>query len=222
MDQFLKTDLKAVKILVNTKITDSIAILKFKRSFTFKAGQVIEITTDLKRIPPRMYSILSSEENEDIEILYKIVPEGELTPKLGLLESGDKIFISGPTGKFISTIDRAWFIAAGTGIAPFISMIFSGYHNNKKLIHGSRNRSGLVYFEKLTGTLSENYIPCCSAETGSDLYPGRLTDYLKGLTGLPENIKYYICGSAEMVVDTRDLLVDKGVPFQNILSEIYF
>ena len=35
-------------------------------------------------------------------------------------------------------------------------------------------------------------------------------------------LKYYLCGSAEMVVDTRDILIEKGIPFENIVSEIYF
>ncbi len=35
-------------------------------------------------------------------------------------------------------------------------------------------------------------------------------------------LKYYLCGSAEMVVDTRDILIRKGVPFDQIISEIYF
>jgi ferredoxin/flavodoxin---NADP+ reductase len=213
--------MNTVKILSNNKISNSAAVLIFKRSFDFKAGQIIEITTD-KLIPPRMYSILSSETNENIEILYKIVQEGNLTPKLEHLKKGNKIYISGPSGKFISTYSPAWFIAAGTGIAPFISMIFSGYQLNKKLIHGVKFSSDLYFSDQLTDLLSDNYIPCCSYEAGSNFYNGRVTDYLNSLTSLPENNKYYLCGSAEMVVDTRDLLVDKGVSFQNILSEIYF
>jgi ferredoxin--NADP+ reductase len=213
--------MKAIKIISNNRISNSTSVLKFKRCFDFKAGQIIKITTD-DLIPPRMYSILSSETNENIEILYKIEPEGTLTPKLNLLVSGDEIYISEPSGKFISTYGPAWFIAAGTGIAPFVSMILSGYGANKKLIHGNKNQSELYFSELLTRLLSENYISCCSTEKGENSYHGHVTDYLKSLSVLPKDNKYYICGSAEMVVDTRDVLIDKGVSFQNILSEIYF
>ena len=213
--------MNTVKILSNNKISNSAAVLIFKRSFDFKAGQIIEITTD-KSIPPRMYSILSSETNENIEILYKIVPEGNLTPKLEHLKKGNNIYVSGPSGKFISTYDPAWLIAAGTGIAPFISMIFSGYNSNKKLIHGVKFCTDLYFSNQLTELLSDNYIPCCSCEADSCFFHGRVTDYLRSLTSLPQNNKYYLCGSTEMVVDSRDILIDKGVSFQNILSEIYF
>jgi ferredoxin--NADP+ reductase len=213
--------MKVVKILSNSKISDSAAILKFKKNFNFKAGQIIEITTN-PTIPSRMYSILSSETNENIEILYKIVPEGLLTPRLKVLKTGDKIYISEPSGNFISTNAPAWFIAAGTGIAPFISMIFSGNSINKKLIHGSRYPADFYFSDQLVELLSESYIPCCSGEANLNYYHGRVTDYLNSLTAFPDNNKYYLCGSAEMVVDTRDLLIDKGVSFQNIMSEIYF
>jgi len=42
------------------------------------------------------------------------------------------------------------------------------------------------------------------------------------LTVIPADIKYYLCGKALMVVETRDILIERGVPFSNILSEIYF
>jgi ferredoxin/flavodoxin---NADP+ reductase len=213
--------MKLVTIISNIKISDSTAILKFKRNFDFRAGQIIEITTH-NSIPPRMYSISSSETNENIEILYKIVPEGNLTPKLDNLEAGDKILISEPSGKFISVNGPAWYIATGTGIAPFISMILSGKIANKKLIHGSRFQTDLYYSDQLTKILSDNYKPCCSGEAGNKIFKGRVTDYLNSLTSLPENNKYYLCGSAEMVVDTRDILIDKGISIHNILSEIYF
>ena len=35
-------------------------------------------------------------------------------------------------------------------------------------------------------------------------------------------LKYYLCGSAEMVVEIRDILIEKGIPFDRIISEIYF
>jgi ferredoxin--NADP+ reductase len=42
------------------------------------------------------------------------------------------------------------------------------------------------------------------------------------MLNLPTDENYYLCGSSEMVVETRDILVDKGVPFGNIIAEIYF
>jgi len=31
-----------------------------------------------------------------------------------------------------------------------------------------------------------------------------------------------LCGSSGMVVEVRDILIDRGIPFGNITAEIYF
>ncbi|MBE0653662.1 MAG: hypothetical protein IH594_07675 [Bacteroidales bacterium] len=54
------------------------------------------------------------------------------------------------------------------------------------------------------------------------MYHGRLTSWLKEQEHLPRDYKYYLCGSAEMVVQTRDILVAKGISFDRIMAEIYF
>jgi NAD(P)H-flavin reductase len=39
---------------------------------------------------------------------------------------------------------------------------------------------------------------------------------------LPAGHRYLLCGSARMVVEVRDLLIARGVPFEDIVAEIYF
>ncbi len=39
---------------------------------------------------------------------------------------------------------------------------------------------------------------------------------------LPQNQLYSICEQSGMAVETRDLLIEKGLPFENIVTEIYF
>lgn len=54
------------------------------------------------------------------------------------------------------------------------------------------------------------------------LYVGRVTKFLKEWDNLDPNRNYYLCGSAEMVVETRDILISESVSVTNINSEIYF
>jgi len=70
--------------------------------------------------------------------------------------------------------------------------------------------------------MGSNYIRCCSAESGNGVYEGRLTQYISEQQSLPKDKKYYICGISEMVVETRDILINKGIPYENITAEIYF
>ena len=203
------------------ELADGIFLFGFKRSFEFKAGQVIGISLE-KDGPRRLYSICSGEKEEEIKILYNIVEEGYLTPRLSDLETGDTIWITEHRGEFLCDQGPAIWIATGTGIAPFYSMLKSGIANNKILIHGDRYLDQFHFYDEFSEELRENYIRCCSKEEDHSVFHGRVTDYLQELGSLDPALKYYLCGSAEMVVETRDILIQKGIPFDQIISEIYF
>ena len=213
--------MKKVQIKNLEQIAPGSYLLSFARDFDFLPGQVIGINLGQEQ-PERLYSIASGNRENDIRILFDIKDEGYLTPKLASLKAGDSITISPPFGNFICGEENAYWIASGTGIAPFLSMVFSGLGEGKTLIHGSRFLSHFYYRKELTVILSANYIPCSSAETAEGVFPGRLTSFLKAQEFLSRDKKYYLCGSAEMVVDTRDILIAKGIPYENIIAEIYF
>ena len=78
------------------------------------------------------------------------------------------------------------------------------------------------FFDEFASVLGENYVRCCTGESDPEVYSGRVTQFLQDEAELDPNLKYYLCGSAEMVVETRDILISKGIPFDRIVSEIYF
>jgi len=202
-------------------IADDVYILSFARDFAFSAGQVVAI--DL--VPdgqPRLYSIASGEYDTNVEILFDERPDGQLTPLLSNLKAGDTIYVSEPFGTFQCNKQEAVWIAAGTGVAPFVSMMRSGLGFNKTLIHGGRVDANFYYSDELEPVLNSRYIRCCSQQEDTRYFRGRLTEWLGNQTNLSAKIQYYLCGSAEMVVQVRDILIDKGVPFRNIISETYF
>jgi ferredoxin--NADP+ reductase len=210
-----------VEVLRNNLISKTSAVLQFNRFFSFRSGQVIGLTTH-PQITPRLYSISSGEQSTSIEILYKVIPAGELTPLLNNLQPGQPLFISSAFGTFLAPTTPAYLIATGTGIAPFLSMIRSGLRSGITLLHGSRELMDFYYAEYLETVLNENYIQCYTGTEDTSAFRGRVTEYLSNIDNLPYHFKYYLCGSAEMVVDVRELLIHKGIAFQNIVSEIYF
>lgn len=221
-DFLYKLELKPIKIVSNVEIAKDVFVLSFPREHTFVAGQVIGICLE-KDGEPRLYSIASGSTDKLIQLLYNIKPDGELSPSLASLNAGDTLFVSAPFGTFYGTAKPAVFIASGTGIAPFASMLRSGLKKDKVLIHGGRTLESFYFKDEVSKLIgSENYIRCCSQEKGDGVFEGRLTKYLQEKTDLPPDSKYYLCGMAEMVVESRDILIDKGVPFENIIAEIYF
>jgi ferredoxin/flavodoxin---NADP+ reductase len=213
--------LNPVLVSSNLEIAPGAYILAFPRTFDFIPGQVVSIGTDLVA-EPRLYSIASGNQLDDIWILYTVNPEGRLTPELAKLSKGDRVYVSDPFGRFTGNDDPAVWIATGTGIAPFASMFFSVPTHNKILIQGNRNLSGLYFYDKFIKALGQNYHPCCSRESVAGCYSGRVTGFLQDFNIPDLSIPFYLCGSAEMVVDVRDILIEKGVPYDNILAEIFF
>lgn len=211
----------ASRVISNNEIARNVFYLTFERPFDFEPGQVLSLTTT-SSISPRLYSIASGVDDSYLAILFDVKPIGELSPRLSQLKAGDFVHISMPYGSFIATDEPAVWIATGTGVAPFISMAKSGNASNKMLVQGARSVEQL-YFASLFETTNDlSYIRCTSQDEAANCYKGRLTSYLREAPSLPLNEKYYLCGNPLMVNEVRDLLIDKGIPFDNILSEIFF
>lgn len=208
------------EITNNEEISPGVHVVSFRRTFDFLPGQVVKIAMD-KQMPPRIYSICSGSQESEIRILFNVKDDGLLTPKLSSVIPGDRILVSEPYGSFLGSNEPAWWIATGTGIAPFYSMFRSGLGENKRLIHGVSYLNQFYFEDDLEWAMGNEYLRCCSREASCNVLPGRVTTYLEGFEKLPD-VKYFICGKALMVVEVRDLLIEKGVPYENILAEIYF
>lgn len=204
----------------NDEISPGVHVISFRRNYDFLPGQVVKIAVDTDH-PPRIYSICSGNQEDEIRILFNIKDDGFLTPKMAAMIPGDHLYISKPYGSFLGTNEPAWWIATGTGIAPFYAMYRAGLSENKTLIHGVRHLNQFYFEDQLEWSMGENYVRCCSQEQSCDVFPGRVTSYLSSLPELP-NVRYYLCGKALMVVEVRDLLIEKGIDYSNIIAEIYF
>lgn len=215
-----ETDLFEVVLTNNEEISTGVHLISFERNFDFLPGQVVKIALNYENAP-RIYSICSGNKENEIRILFNIKEDGILTPKLAGMIPGEKILVSKPYGSFLGDSNPAWWIATGSGIAPFYSMFQSGLNKNKKLLHGVSKLNQFYFEDELEWAMSDNYIRCCSQESSCNVVQGRVTDYLKTIPSFPA-VKYYLCGNALMVVEIRNLLISKGIPFENILAEIYF
>lgn len=203
------------------EIAKDVFTFAFPRTEDFRPGQMLAVALNKEDVP-RLYSIASGNQQNEYRILFNIQKEGFLTPRLADLKIGDKLFISHPFGSFYGGNGDDCWIAAGTGIAPFVSMAESGMANQKTLIHGGRAMESFYFADEFKALLKDKYIQCSSVAKEEGIYSGRLTEYLKNKEELAIDINYYICGSSQLVVDVRDILIDRGVPYNHIIAEIYF
>ena len=216
-----KNILKPVKITGNVEISPDVYLVSWRRDADFNPGQVVKIAADNQE-PPRIYSICSGTRDEAFSVLFNVKDEGSLTPRMAELRRGDTLYSSPPYGTFTSDDGPAWWIATGTGIAPYYSMFRSGLAGNKVLVHGVRHANQFYFGESFEQEMRGSYFRCCSKEESNGVFHGRVTRYLEQVETFPPGIKYYLCGNAGMVVEVRDFLIERGIPWNQIVAEIYF
>jgi|SRR5690554_913219 len=216
----LDTNFYTVKAIRN--LTDSTFILQLpKCRFKFEAGQHISLSI-AGDYQSREYSIYSAEDAPNLELLIKEVEGGYFTPKLKHLKVGDRVEIHGPFGRFSvesKKLDNYQhvFIASGTGIAPFHSMVKSYPGIDYRIIHGVRYANEAYESEEYD---ADKYFLCTSRDTTGD-YNGRLTGYLQEAQFQP-NSCFYLCGNSDMIFDAMEILKEKGFNRDDITVEVYF
>jgi ferredoxin/flavodoxin---NADP+ reductase len=184
----------------------------------FEAGRLItlhgrDVTED------RSYTIASGERDEHLHVLYRLMPEGVLTPQLVRLKAGDPVDWSGSYGQFVlrDPARPLYFIATGTGIAPCRAYVRTHPDLDLTVLHGVRVAADLFFraeFERY------HYQPCLSVEQGTGFH-GRVTTLLAGQS-LPHEAHYYLCGAYEMIYEMQDLLHRQGIDPTHIFTEGYY
>jgi ferredoxin-NADP reductase len=210
-----------VKIISNTEISAGVFLLAMEKRFDFKAGQVLAATINPED-DLRLYSIASGTDENTVQILFDVNPQGQLTPPMSKMKTNDTLYISQPFGRFTDSPDDAWWIATGTGIAPFVSMVKSGEAQKQQLLQGARYLAQFYFADLFQEKMGHRYHRFCTGESAPDVIHGRLTNFIRESNDIMPGRKYYLCGNANMVVEVRDILLKKGVPFDHIIAEIYF
>lgn len=169
----------------------------------------------------RQYSIASAESDEDLRILFRLIPEGALTPQLVGWKPGDEVAFTGPFGSFVlrDFVRPIVFIATGTGIAPAVCFARSHPGLGMTVLHGVREEADLFYRELFEA--EGPYHPCVSQAPDTDCFKGRVTELLPTLD-LAEDAHYYLCGANDMILEVRRLLLEQGISDDDIFSEAYY
>lgn len=207
--------------------------------FDFKPGQFVSFDLPIheqknKRV--RSYSIASNPDGTNVfELVIVLVPDGAGTPYLWKQNVGDKITLRGALGVFTlpeQIENDICFLATGTGIAPFRSMI-RDLHATKKsfknlyLIFGSRYKNDILYykeFEELSASMPNfHYIPTLSRETDPS-WTGRkgyVHHIYEELFADKRPVNFYLCGWRNMLDEAKERIVKMGYDRKAIHMEIY-
>jgi len=210
-------------------------------SLRFRSGEfvMIGLLGDTGKPLLRAYSIASPSWDEELEFYSIKVPDGPLTSRLQHIQPGDEIILRPkPVGTLVHDAllpgKRLWFLATGTGLAPFASLMREPETYEKYdqviMMHTCREVAELEYGRQLVESLKDD--PLIGDLVGNKLiyYPtttrepfpcmGRVTDNLasgKVFTdlGLPpmnrEEDRAMVCGSLAFNVDVKAILEGFGL-----------
>jgi len=217
------------------------------QSLRFRSGEFVMIglmgepdpVTGKQKPLLRAYSIASPNWDEGLEFYSIKVPDGPLTSKLQHIKVGDEIIMRPkPVGTLVHDAllpgKRVWFLATGTGIAPFASLMRDPETYEKYdqviMMHTCRTVAELEYGRRLVEDLKNDeligemvegkllYYPTTTREDSTNM--GRITDNLSsgkafadlGLPKInPKEDRAMVCGSLAFNVDVKAVLESFGL-----------
>jgi ferredoxin-NADP reductase len=195
--------------------------------FGFVPGQWLSVKTNTPdgEEMTRAYSIASPpSENGHVALCLNRVEDGYMSNYLCGLGEGDVVTFQGPFGDFIlrPPLRDTVFIATGTGVAPFRSMLHwllaeSDRHQGNQfwLLFGARHQQDIYYreeFEQLGAQHANfHFLPTLSrAEADWNGLRGYVQQHLGEVVGMRTDMHAYICGLDKMVKANRQLLKSLG------------
>jgi ferredoxin-NADP reductase len=205
------------------------------QSMDFLPGQFVSVLCPANGKPiRRAYSIASPPFFKSrIDLCLKLVYGGTVTHWLWNLKEGERFQIHGPMGKFVlpEPVDfDVVFVATGTGIAPFRSMIHTllegGFQKKVWLLFGVRYDGAIPYHAEWLELAARHpgfvYIPTISRPspewTGEAGYvQTKIAKYFSE----PAGKRVYVCGLSEMIRGVEDACLNGGFGAEDIRYERY-
>ena len=210
-------------------------------SLRFRSGEfvMIGLPDDAGKPILRAYSIASPNWDDELEFYSIKVPDGPLTSRLQHIAVGDQIILRPkPVGTLVLDAllpgERLWFLATGTGIAPFASLMRDPETYERfgtvVMMHTCREVAELEYGRRLVEDLVNDpligemvegrllYYPTTTRQPSARM--GRITDNLTsgkvfadlGLPAMtPATDRAMVCGSLAFNLDVKAVLEGFGL-----------
>ncbi len=229
------------KIVFNSKYTQYEFELSEPYNMPFLAGQYVSLKV-AENGTRRSYSICSTPAiTHGFELLVDLEPQGVGAQYLQHLEFGQEVQLLGALGQFVLTPDPGVghpdreealvFVATGSGVAPFRSMLFEllqvQQDTRPMILHwGMRHAEQLFWQDEFAELMRSfpnfHFHPVISQPIdGWNLCSGRVTDCLS-VHEQPERAGYYLCGNAPMITEVTELLSKQNVAPERIHHEKFY
>ncbi|MGR8932433.1 MAG: 2Fe-2S iron-sulfur cluster binding domain-containing protein [Gammaproteobacteria bacterium] len=203
------------------------------KAVEFEPGQCMELEIPGTGIR-RAYSLANTGNwRGEMEFLIRLQPEGKFSGYLGRdAQLGQVLKVYGPNGAFglqADSLDPAVFIAGGTGLAPFLSILRRlaewGEDRAIHLLFGVNRESELFYIDELSRLqecLPGLTVTLCvwQPDSGWSGFSGTPADALQQyFLDYPGDYDVYLCGPPLLVTAATEVALARGIAEQRIFSE---
>lgn len=199
----------------------------------YEPGQYVSLKVSENGVR-RSYSV-AEHIDKIVKLVVDISPMGLGSVYINNLVVGSEVEVMGFLGRFVLEEQEAmsaktvYFVATGTGIAPFLPMIIkllvSGFKGKIVLWWGLRHKRGIYWVSQLND-LKEKYVNfdfeiyLSQPETEWSGKTGHVGDDLETLSF--ENTVWYLCGATEMIEQMKNKLREKQIPEELINYEKFY
>lgn len=207
-------------------------------SITAHADAALEISFELDQAPvflpgqyvnigvpgseqTRSYSFSNRPGERRASFLIKQVPGGLMSDWLRRAQPGERVPMTGPLGSFyLRDVSRPLlFLAGGTGLAPFLSMLQVLADRNEaqavSLIYGVTRDQDLVMVEALEALAQRlpgfHFVTCVADTQTTHSRQGYVTEHMTPAMLNDGDVDVYLCGPPPMVDAVRQYFKGQGV-----------
>lgn len=225
------------------KVSSKVYVKRFDliepKEIAFLAGQTVML-----QVAPgvnRSMSISSPPSiHTSILVAHDVSPNGPYSQWTVHASVGDSMNFIGPLGVFVCDAQsprRKIFVATGTGIAPFRSMLLDQLSDGRGQMTDDRQQMTLYWglrhekdvfwqkeFEDLA-TKHPNFQFVLTLSQPSESWQGkrgRVSDHVFALEQNLMGSDFYLCGNKPMVTEVEAALLAKGVPKEQIKRELFY
>jgi ferredoxin--NADP+ reductase len=218
------------KVLENRRWTDDLTSLKIDADLgAFNAGQFVRVGLEIDgEIIARPYSMVNAPFEPELEILFNIVTDGPLSPRLFELQQGDDVMVSTNPAGFLTVnevpdVANLWMMATGTAIGPFLSILKGDevWQRFERVIltYSVRTAPEQAYSNQIAKLVESHgkqlcFIPIITREDIADSLRIRIPEAISngelesraGVSLSADNSHVMLCGNSDMIRDVSSVL----------------
>ncbi|MBN1387638.1 MAG: hypothetical protein JW965_04280 [Bacteroidales bacterium] len=217
-----------VKVMEISDVTHNVKKLHLEKpeAYSFKPGQATDVAINKEgwKDKKRPFTFTNLPDDEILELTIKIYDShNSVTKAIGGMKKGDELILNEPWGT-ISYRGEGVFIAGGSGITPFISILRDLDRKDEikdtMLIFANNTSKDIIMEDELADILGKDRFINILAEEKTEKYHHGLIskEFLEKEVG-DFNRVFYLCGPPPMMKAVQEQLNELGVDKNAIVKE---